>query len=101
VQVLLVSSQIDYGVTHELTRAVKGDVTTPLDLVHLDSSRGQGAAGEMEVSLLRRSPERDHRWMLDQQQEILRQLAGDPRSRQLALELQDLVVRPVAQRGDV
>ena len=97
VQILLVPLEIDDGVADELPRAVERDVAAALDLEQLDPPRGEQCGRRQQMALLRRAPEGDDRRMLDEKQQVLVDLAADPRPGHRSLELQRVRVRHGAE----
>jgi hypothetical protein len=68
-------------------------VAAALDLEQLDAALRERGGGEQYMLLLARAPQRHDRWVLDQQQDVLIDRTGDPRARELALQLEGFGVR--------
>ena len=81
------SAQVDDRVADELPRSMEGDVAAALDLVDLDASRRERGARNDQMLFLRRASKGHNRWVLDEQQEVLRELTPDSSPRELTLEV--------------
>src|SRR5215213_1147233 len=100
VQVLAVSLEIDDRVAHELARTVERDVTASLDLEQLDAPGCEEIGRRDQVCTLGSPPERDDRRMLDKEQYVLVDFAGDTTSGNLALQLECVPIRQKAEIDD-
>jgi len=100
VQVALLLLQVDDGVADELSGPVKGDITAALDLEQLDALLPEIFGRREHMSALGRSPERDDRRMLDEQQHVLVDAPGNPRARDFALEHERVGIRLPAKIDD-
>jgi hypothetical protein len=89
VQILPVSLEVEDGIAHELSRPVEGCVAAALNLVELHApSRQKLRGGAVVATALRLSPQRDDRWMLDEEEDVVRLVSADPFSRKLPLNIE-------------
>jgi len=97
VKVLPMSLEIDDRIANELAGPMEGHVTAALDLEDLDALAAQKVRRCDEVFFLGRAAECDDGWMLDKEQNVLRDRAGDSVAGDIALQLQGLSVFEAAQ----
>jgi hypothetical protein len=100
VKVLPVPREIENGVPDELTGAVKRDVASAFDLEHFHAASPDCIHREREARLARSPSKGDDGFVLDQEKEILRQVAGHPSAAEVPLELEDFAVRPQPEIDD-
>src|SRR5882762_1804328 len=93
-QVFPVLAEVQDGVAHQLPGPVKGHVAATFDLEHSDAAALQLRPGKWETRHLRASSEGDDGLMLNQEQDILSNLAIHPAAAEIALELQHLGIFP-------
>jgi hypothetical protein len=77
VEILPVPPQIDDWVPHELARAVKGHVSAALHLEDLYAPSLELRWRERETAGPGAAPDRDHRIVLHQEEEIIRDFPGN------------------------
>ena len=85
---------ISSGISHQLARPVPRDISATLDLEDLDAPLGELRRRERKTGRSGATTEGDYRLMLDQQQEILGQLASQPAVDQGPLQLEHVAIRP-------
>jgi hypothetical protein len=88
--------EIQNWVSHDLPRAVKGDVPAALGIVKLDVHLPQNSVTGAQMPALAIAAQGDHREMLAQEQHI-RHLAGLARGHRSALEFQRARIADCAQ----
>jgi hypothetical protein len=71
---------------------VKGHITAALDLEQLDTLRREKVRTRDEILLLRGSSERYNRRVLDEEENILRDLTADSFRRDAALKVERLAI---------
>jgi len=84
--------QIEDRVAHQLARAVIRNVAPALHVAKLNPPRGKRRFLDQQMSVLSAASERDHRGMLEEQEQVPHP-ALDTKRRQTALELERLTVR--------
>jgi len=97
VQILLVALEIDDRISDELAGSVEGDVSSALDLEQLHAFALEKLRGCDEVLFLRRPAERDYRWVLDEEEEVLRNRSRDSIASEVALQLERFFVAQFAE----
>ena len=86
VEVRPVAAQVEDRITHQLPGPVERDVAAALDLEHVDAFRVQ------QVGRPGGAAQRDHGWVLEQQEQVLPQPTVDARLRERTLPLERLAV---------
>jgi hypothetical protein len=97
-KVLTMALEIDDWIANQLARTVECHIAAPLDLEQLDATTLQKLRRSGEILFLRRPSERDDRRVLHQEQYILRNCAGNPVTRDAALQLERFRVRHPSER---
>jgi hypothetical protein len=92
VQVLSMFPEVDDWVPHQLTRTMKGDVPTALDIEDLQTSGFQVGARQRQAARPDAASERNDRLMLDQEQDVFRDLTRNTLPAKTALKFKHLRV---------
>jgi len=100
VQVFSPLPEIQNRIPHELPGSVVCHVPTPFDLGCRDPGRREQLGSRDEIPLRRAAPERDHRLVLEQQEEILLSLTVDSLPRQASLPRETDVIWYLAGDGN-
>ena len=92
VEIFPVLAQVEDRISHELARPVVGHVAAALDLRDLEPAPLELRRGERQAARAGAAPQRDHRLVLHQEQEILVPLSRHPLPAEGSLQLEHLAV---------
>jgi hypothetical protein len=91
--------EIDYRVSDQLSRSVEGDVPSALHFKKLDTLAAQKLGRSDEVLSLGCAAEGDYRWVLDEEEHILRERARNTVARDVPLKLERFLIGNPSQRN--
>jgi hypothetical protein len=92
--------EVDDRIAYELARSVKGHVSPSLYFMELDPACGESSGWSDQVPILGRPTECHHRRMLEENEQIVRQLSAYPCTCGGALQLQRIQIRDDAHSRD-
>ena len=94
-------SEVEDRVAHQLPGPVKGDVAAALDLDHLDPAARELLRRQRQTGRSGAAAQGHHRRVLDQQQDVVGQLARDALLPQDSLQLERFGVTHRAEIADI